>query len=139
MFLAYICTMAYIEHNFFPLKVFVRNEYMYQHTKGHGEFTPGVIMSVRCMPGQAALFQVLLENGEVYIGMMNIGVRPTIEESTVTHIEVHLFDFTQEIYDQKIRVSLLVRVRNEQKFINVEALQNQLTQDEIFVRTFFSN
>lgn len=55
--------MAYIEHNFFPLKVFVRNEYMYQHQKGHGEFTPGVVVSVRCMPGQAALFQVLLENG----------------------------------------------------------------------------
>ena len=54
--------MAYIEHNFFPLKVFVRNEYLYQHTKGHGEFTPGIIISVRCMPGQAALFQVLLEN-----------------------------------------------------------------------------
>jgi hypothetical protein len=36
---------------------------MYQHTKGQGEFTPGVVISVRCMPGQAALFQVLLENG----------------------------------------------------------------------------
>ena len=55
--------MAHIEHNFFPLKVFVRNEYMYQNQKGHGEFTPGVIISVRCMPGQAALFQVLLDNG----------------------------------------------------------------------------
>jgi hypothetical protein len=55
--------MAYIEHNFFPLKVFVRNEYMYQFKKGHGEFTEGVIISVRCMPGQAALFQVLLDNG----------------------------------------------------------------------------
>ena len=31
--------MAYIEHNFFPLKVFVRNEYMYQFKKRHGEFT----------------------------------------------------------------------------------------------------
>jgi len=55
--------VAYIEHNFFPLKVFVRNEYMYQFKKGYGEFTEGVIISVRCMPGQAALFQVLLENG----------------------------------------------------------------------------
>jgi hypothetical protein len=55
--------MAYIEHNFFPLKVFVRDEYMYQHTKGLGSMTPGVVISVRCMPGQAALFQVLLENG----------------------------------------------------------------------------
>jgi hypothetical protein len=55
--------MAYIEHNFFPLKVFVRNEYMYQFKKGFGEFTEGVVISVRCMPGQAALFQVLLDNG----------------------------------------------------------------------------
>lgn len=57
--------MAYIESNFFPLKVYVRNEYMYQHTKGFGEFTEAVIVSVRCMPGQAALFQVLLNNGVV--------------------------------------------------------------------------
>ena len=57
--------MAYIEHNFFPLKVYVRDEYMYQHKKGKGEFTPGVILSVRCMPGQAVLFQVLLDNGVV--------------------------------------------------------------------------
>jgi len=55
--------MAYIEHNFFPLKVWVRNEYMYQHKKGLGEFSEGIIISVRCMPGQAALFQVLLNNG----------------------------------------------------------------------------
>ena len=57
--------MAYIEHNFFPLKVYVRNEYMYQNQKGHGEFTPAVVLSVRCMPGQAVLFQVLLDNGVV--------------------------------------------------------------------------
>ncbi len=57
--------MAYIEHNFFPVKVYVRNEYMYQNQKGHGEFTPAVVLSVRCMPGQAALFQVLLDNGVV--------------------------------------------------------------------------
>ena len=55
--------MAYIEHNFFPLKVFVRDEYMYQHKKGQGNFTPGIVISVRCMPGQVALFQVLLNNG----------------------------------------------------------------------------
>lgn len=57
--------MAYIEHNFFPIKVYVRNEYMYQNKKGHGTFTPAVILSVRCMPGQVALFQVLLDNGVV--------------------------------------------------------------------------
>jgi hypothetical protein len=57
--------MAYIEGNFPPLKVFLRNEYMYQGKEGKGEFTPAVVLSVRCLPGQAALFQVLLENGVV--------------------------------------------------------------------------
>jgi len=55
--------MAYIEHNFFPLKVWIRDEYLYQEKKGLGEFSEGIIISVRCMPGQAALFQVLLNNG----------------------------------------------------------------------------
>ena len=57
--------MAYIESNFFPLKVFVRDEYLYQQEVGFGQFSPAVILSVRCMPGQAALFQVLLDNGVV--------------------------------------------------------------------------
>lgn len=57
--------MAYIESNFFPTKVYVRDEYMYQGKKGHGCFSEGVILSVRCMPGQAVLFQVLLDNGVV--------------------------------------------------------------------------
>ena len=83
--------------------------------------------------------EVQLANGQIHLGMMNIGVRPTIDDSTATHIEVHLFDFSDEIYNQKIRVSLVVRVRDEQKFIHVDALKNQLAQDEIFVRTFFSN
>lgn len=55
--------MAHIEHNFYPLKVWVRDEYFYQGKKGKGNFTQGIIISVRCMPGQATLFQVLLENG----------------------------------------------------------------------------
>ena len=52
--------MAHIEHNFFPMKVFLRNEYLYQDKKGHGEFSEGVIISVRCMPGQVALFRYYL-------------------------------------------------------------------------------
>jgi len=55
--------MAYIEHNFFPIKVYVRDEYLYQNQKGRGEFSQGIVVSVRCMPGQAALFQVLFDNG----------------------------------------------------------------------------
>lgn len=46
-----------------PIKVLVRREFMTDHTSGHGEYELGVMISVRSIPGNAALFQVLLENG----------------------------------------------------------------------------
>jgi hypothetical protein len=56
--------MAYIESSFPPLKVYLREEYMYQQDLSKkGKFHRGVIVSVRCITGQVPLFQVLLENG----------------------------------------------------------------------------
>ncbi len=96
--------------------------------------------SLKLVPGNGVYaVKVCLENGNKCLGMMNIGTRPTIDESLLTHLEVHLFDFSKDIYNQKIRVSLIERVREEQKFANVDALKQKLAQDEIFVRTFFSN
>lgn len=56
--------MAFIEGNFPPLKVWVRDEYMFQMASEKvGQFHRGIITSIRCLPGQVVLFQVLLENG----------------------------------------------------------------------------
>jgi len=46
-----------------PIKVLVRREFMLDHQAGHGEYELGVMISVRSIPGNVALFQVLLENG----------------------------------------------------------------------------
>ncbi|WP_046756494.1 bifunctional riboflavin kinase/FAD synthetase [Kordia jejudonensis] len=62
-------------------------------------------------------------------GMMNIGTNPTVQGKTQT-IEVHFFDFTEDIYDETIQVSLLTRLRNEQKFDSVIKLQEQLQKDK---------
>lgn len=64
-----------------------------------------------------------------YYGMMNIGNRPTVDGKTET-IEVHLFDFDQDLYYRKLRVKVLHRLRDEYKFENIEALKNQLDQDQ---------
>jgi hypothetical protein len=55
--------MAYIEGSFPSLRVWVRNEYMYRMAPDRKGLTEGMIVSVRCLPGQVALFQVLLNNG----------------------------------------------------------------------------
>ena len=62
-------------------------------------------------------------------GMMNIGFRPTVD--SLNHmIEVNLFDFNQDIYGKKIEVSMVQRIRGEQKFSGLDALQAQLKKDQ---------
>jgi len=69
-------------------------------------------------------------DGIMYHGMMNIGTRPTVDGTTQT-IEIHFFDFQKELYNQKITISLLHRMRSEQKFKSVDALKKQLDKDKI--------
>jgi riboflavin kinase/FMN adenylyltransferase len=69
-------------------------------------------------------------DGIMYHGMMNIGTRPTVDGTTQT-IEIHFFDFQKELYNQKITISLLHRMRSEQKFESVDALKKQLDKDKI--------
>jgi riboflavin kinase/FMN adenylyltransferase len=62
-------------------------------------------------------------------GMMNLGSRPTFGDNTVA-IEVHLFDADGDFYDRSVRIDILARLRNTQKFDGVEALVAQLREDE---------
>lgn len=66
-------------------------------------------------------------------GMMNIGIRPTIDGKSRV-IEVHLFNWSQSIYGQTIRVQLLDFIREEQKFVSPDVLREQLERDETYAR-----
>ncbi len=61
-------------------------------------------------------------------GMMNIGRRPTFENEGV-HLEVHLLDFSGDLYEKQLRVEFVERLREERKFASVEALIEQLSKD----------
>ncbi|MFT6336713.1 MAG: riboflavin kinase/FMN adenylyltransferase [Saprospiraceae bacterium] len=71
-------------------------------------------------------------------GMMYIGTRPTI--SGVIHkqkIEVNIFDFNDNIYNKPIEVSVLTRIRGDQKFDSLDKLKGQLAKDKIAVLKSF--
>ena len=55
--------MAYLNHNIPPFSAYIRNEYLYNHTKGKGEFTFADIHTVNCMERRSILFECLLPNG----------------------------------------------------------------------------
>jgi len=81
---------------------------------------------------------VLLEDGRIKEGMMNIGNKPTISDHASVSIEVHLFDFNQDIYDEYVTVQLLSRFRDEQKFESLFDLKEQLNKDEGSIRNYFN-
>lgn len=63
-------------------------------------------------------------------GMMNIGMRPTFDGHKRT-LEVHVFRLSEDLYGQQLLVSFVERLREEQRFENVEDLINQLQQDAV--------
>ncbi|HSC52717.1 MAG TPA: bifunctional riboflavin kinase/FAD synthetase [Phnomibacter sp.] len=63
------------------------------------------------------------------LGMMNIGIRPTVNGTHQT-IEVNIFDFDEEIYGEFLRIQVVARLRSEQKFSGLDALKAQLLEDK---------
>jgi len=70
-----------------------------------------------------------IDNYPVY-GMMNIGTNPTVNGKNET-IEVHFFDFNKSLYNKNLKIELLHRLRDEEKFESIEALKNQLYKDKL--------
>jgi len=81
----------------------------------------------------------VLINKEYYKGMLNIGIRPTINHPVQSKsIEVHIIDFNQNIYDQTLTIFLKKRIRDEKKFQNSEMLVWQLIKDKEEVIKIFN-
>jgi riboflavin kinase/FMN adenylyltransferase len=73
-------------------------------------------------------------NGKQHQGMLNIGVRPTLENNKnyqpSTSIEAHLFNFNESIYEQHVRIQLAGKIREEKKFSGLDELKEQLRKDK---------
>lgn len=63
-----------------------------------------------------------------FMGVANIGFSPTFDDHIFT-IEVHILDFDKDIYDTRIRVNMVARLRDEKKFSNIRELSNQIQKD----------
>ena len=68
-------------------------------------------------------------NQKTVFGVMNIGTNPTVNGEELS-IEVHFIDFDADLYNSKIEISVLERIRDEQKFDSIELLKNQIQEDK---------
>jgi riboflavin kinase/FMN adenylyltransferase len=63
-------------------------------------------------------------------GMMNIGFNPTVSGKEKS-IEIHFFDLEKDLYDQKLQIDIIARIRDEHKFDSVDSLKVQLQKDKL--------
>ena len=78
---------------------------------------------------KTGIYAVTVEyNQQLYKGVANIGYSPTFNDHQFT-VEVHLLNFSENIYGQKIRVNFIQRIRNEKKFVGIADLKEQIHQD----------
>ncbi len=75
--------------------------------------------------------------GGPHKGVANLGIRPSVNKAPRPILEVHLFDFSTDIYGAHLNVRFLNKLRNEVHFPNFEALKAQIANDVETARNFF--
>lgn len=113
----------------------------------HGEkrgrqigFPTANIENERYLLPAIGVYAVLVNvNGHVYEGVCNIGYKPTFHGNNqqFKSIEVHLFQFTGDIYDQLVTIQWIERIRSEKKFPSIQALIVQIQQDKAKAKKIF--
>jgi riboflavin kinase/FMN adenylyltransferase len=71
-------------------------------------------------------------------GVASVGRRPTVNEAAVPLLEVHLFDFAEELYGRHLRVRFIERLRDEAKYPDLSALRAAIGRDVAMAKEFFA-
>jgi riboflavin kinase/FMN adenylyltransferase len=95
--------------------------------------------TTKIIPGNGVYFVKINHKNSRLNGIMNIGTRPTVSDVAENRIEIHIFDFKQEIYGQELELEVLKKIRDEKKFDSIEQLSQQIEQDVLFACNYFSS
>jgi riboflavin kinase/FMN adenylyltransferase len=84
----------------------------------------------KIIPGYGVYAVTVEVDGRKFKGMLNIGTRPTFNKNADNRsIEVNIFDFSENIYQRKITINFVAKIRDEKKFPGIESLVEQLKKD----------
>lgn len=74
-----------------------------------------------------------------YIGITNVGTRPTVDDAAKITIETHVLDYNGDLYGKIIEVDLVYRIRDIKKFANTQQLLKQINDDKETARELLAN
>ena len=95
---------------------------------------------LRRRPPMAGVFVVeaeLEETRAVQRGVASVGRRPTVKDDAAPLLEVHLFDWAEDIYGRHLRVKFLAKLRDEEKYDGLDALRSAIARDVTRAKDYF--
>lgn len=100
---------------------------------------PTINLPLRRRPPLDGIFAVrVLGLGAPRRGVASLGVRPTVTDAGRPMLEVYLFDFDQAVYGKRIVVEFLHKLRDEERFPDLDALKRQIRADADAARAYFA-
>lgn len=78
-------------------------------------------------------------DAKVLPGVASLGVRPTVATNGRSTLEVHLFDFARDLYGRHLKIEFLAKIRDEQKYPDLETLKTQIARDCEAARALLKN
>tara|TARA_B100000795_G_scaffold227502_1_gene183883 strand:+ start:214 stop:1131 length:918 start_codon:yes stop_codon:yes gene_type:complete len=121
----------YLTHNFHLSGIVVKGNNL-GHKLGFPTANLKIVDSHKLIPANGVYLVTVSVRNQDYKGMLNIGLRPTIDGEEKT-IEVHILDFDTNIYGEEITLTFESWIREERKFESLDALKAQLELDKRFI------
>ncbi|MGB0833809.1 MAG: bifunctional riboflavin kinase/FAD synthetase [Psychrobium sp.] len=98
--------------------------------------TANIALDRKVSPVQGVFAVEVTLDGKAYQGVANIGKRPTVNGHRI-QLEIHLFEFSGDIYGKCLDTRVLTKIRDEKKFDSFDLLKQQIEKDVIAAKAFF--
>ena len=111
---------------------FVKSEVIHGRQLGRTLGIPTINMELpaeKLLPPKGVYATEVQIRGKYYIGVTNVGCKPTVNHTNKVNVETHILDFSGDLYGQEMKVSFYSFIRKERKFQSVEELKTQMEHD----------
>lgn len=111
---------------------FIKSEILHGKKLGRRIGMPTINMILpkhKLLPPNGVYVTEVLVNGKKYMGVTNVGCKPTVSDENIVGVETYIDEFSQDLYGEKIVVSFLEFIRPEMKFGSIEELKTQMESD----------
>lgn len=121
---------------------FIKSEILHGKKLGRRIGVPTINMILpenKLLPPNGVYVTEVQVDGQNYMGVTNVGCKPTVSEERIVGVETYIDNFNQDLYGEKIVVSFLEFIRPEMKFASVEELKAQMESDIRVARKYYKN